>query len=79
MNFLLPLEYEKYSAQILDVLENKIFELDTMHRFGLVEFKLIFQDRESLSKKKTKKLIDLREWNSYFFLQKMSAFSKNTI
>ena len=61
LNFLLPLEYEKYSDQILDVLENKIFELDTMHRFGLVEFKLIFQDRESLSKKKTKKLIDLRE------------------
>ena len=28
LNFLLPLEYEKYSAQILDVLENKIFELD---------------------------------------------------
>ena len=61
LNFLLPLEYEKYSDQILDVLENKIFELDTMHRFGLVEFKLIFKDRESLSKKKTKKLIDLRE------------------
>ena len=54
-------KYEKYSDQILDVLENKIFELDTMHRFGLVEFKLIFQDRESLSMKKTKKLIDLRE------------------
>ena len=61
LEFVLPFEYEKYSSQILDILKNKIFELDTMHRFGLVQFKLNFQDRDVLSKKKTKKLIDLRE------------------
>ena len=61
LEFILPLEYEKHSSQILDILENKIFELDAMHRFGLVQFKLKFQDRDILSKKKTKKLIDLRE------------------
>jgi phenylacetate-coenzyme A ligase PaaK-like adenylate-forming protein len=61
LEFILPLEHEKHSSQILDILENKIFELDTMHRFGLVQFKLKFQDRDILSKKKTKKLIDLRE------------------
>ena len=60
LEFTLPKEFEVHQEEFNKILTNNIFELDAMHRYGLVRFDFRFVERDTFSTKKTNKVIDNR-------------------
>ncbi len=62
LTFFLPKSLESESENLLPLLRRQIFELDNLYNYGILSFKLDFQNLFSPLSRKQKKLIDKRAW-----------------
>ena len=60
LTFTLPQQYRAHEAALLDLLRDGIFELDSLYRYGLVDFELVFAAADENKGRKLRRVIDHR-------------------
>ena len=60
LRFTFPQQYQKHEREFLGVLRDGIFELDSLYRYGLVDFELRFRAVDDYTERKLRRVVDSR-------------------
>lgn len=60
LRVVLPQDLKAREKELLGVLEGSVFELDSLHHYGLVRFELDFQPLDYFRERKLKRIVDTR-------------------